>query len=70
MLAPSRAEAGCVFYNLYESHLPGHFIFHELWSTQAALEVHNQTPHFLRFLEERKGLFAQPGVAHKVRLCE
>jgi quinol monooxygenase YgiN len=67
MLAPSRAEAGCEFYNLFESHVPGHFIFHELWTTQAALDAHNQTAHYLRFKEETKGLFAQAPIAHKVR---
>ncbi len=70
MLAPSRAEEGCIFYNLFESHVPDHFIFHELWTTQAALDAHNLTPHYLRFKEETQGLFAQPPIAHKVRRCE
>ena len=70
MLAPSRAEAGCLFYNLLESHVPGHFIFHELWASQGALDAHNRTPHYIRFKEQTKGLFAQPPIAHKVRQVE
>jgi quinol monooxygenase YgiN len=70
MLAPSRAEPGCLFYNLFESHVPGHFIFHELWSSRAALDAHNRTPHYLKFKEQTKTLFAQPPIAHKVRLSE
>jgi quinol monooxygenase YgiN len=67
MLAPSRAEAGCIFYNLYESHVPGHFVFHELWATQAALDAHNLTPHYQRLQQDVKGLLAAPPLAHKVR---
>jgi quinol monooxygenase YgiN len=67
MLAPSQAEAGCVFYRLFESRSPGHFIFHELWHSQAALDAHNLTAHYLRFVEQTEGLFAQPPIAHKVR---
>jgi quinol monooxygenase YgiN len=67
MLAPSRAEKGCEFYDLFESHVSGHFIFHELWTTQGALDAHNLTPHYLRFVEQTKGLFAHPPIAHKVR---
>ncbi len=67
MLGPSRAEVGCVFYNLFESHVPGHFVFHELWKSQAALDAHNLTPHYLRFVEQTKGLFARAPIAHKVR---
>jgi quinol monooxygenase YgiN len=66
MLAPSRAEKGCLFYNLLESHVPGHFIFHELWTTQTALDAHNLTPHYLQFKEQSKALFANPPIAHKV----
>ncbi len=67
MLAPSRAEAGCLFYNLFESQSPGRFFFHELWASQAALDAHNLTPHYLRFKEQTKDLFAQPPIAHKVK---
>jgi quinol monooxygenase YgiN len=70
MLPPCNAEPGCEFYNLFESQTPGHFFFHELWTTQVALDAHNLTPHLARFKEEIKHLVAQPPIAHKVRQVE
>jgi quinol monooxygenase YgiN len=50
---PSRAEAGCITYNLYEQQ-PGanEFLFFEEWADQAALDAHFQTPHFKNFMKE------------------
>jgi quinol monooxygenase YgiN len=63
----SRAEPGCVEFALHHSagH-PADFFLHEIWSSQAALADHRQTPHFKRWagvqsavLESRRRFLAE-----------
>jgi quinol monooxygenase YgiN len=60
MLAPTHAEEGCEFYELYESHEPGRFYFYELWTTKAHLDAHCQTPHFKHLEANIAALIAEP----------
>lgn len=52
MLVPTRAEEGCISYELYESDSRGRFYFDEAWESQAALDKHTTTPHF-KHLEQK-----------------
>ena len=52
MLVPTRAEEGCISYELYESGSRGRFYFDEAWESQAALDKHTATPHF-KHLEQK-----------------
>jgi quinol monooxygenase YgiN len=46
LVAPSRAEAGCLLYDLHESRSDsGLFLFYEIWKSDADLDAHFQTPH-------------------------
>lgn len=46
LMAPTRKEAGCVNYDLHQSpEAPGKFLFHENWTSKAALDAHLKTPH-------------------------
>jgi quinol monooxygenase YgiN len=46
MLAPTRAEAGCLSYDLHQSQSdPGLFALYENWVSQAALDAHFETPY-------------------------
>jgi quinol monooxygenase YgiN len=48
LVEPTRAEQGCVSYDLHEScENPGQFLFYEVWKSEADLEAHFQTPHML-----------------------
>jgi len=58
MLAPTRAEAGCKLYELYEADSKGRFYFYEIWESQAALDQHAASPHF-KHLEQTLGELAQ-----------
>ena len=50
LVAPSRAEPGCVRYELYRNaETPGEFMFCEAFVDQAALDAHIATPHFQAF---------------------
>jgi quinol monooxygenase YgiN len=58
MVAPTRAEAGCRFYELFASSIPGQFYFNELWESQAHLDAHMATPHFTEIFGKAKELMA------------
>ena len=55
----SRAEAGCLQYELHQDRdTPQRFYMLEIWRSAAALEHHQQTEHFLRFGREHGHLLA------------
>ena len=46
LVAPTRKEIGCLNYDLHQSpEDPGKFLFHENWTTKAALDAHLQNDH-------------------------
>lgn len=50
MIAPSRAETGCLHYSFYQDLNEGNrFFFYEEWKDQASIDLHNTTKHFLEF---------------------
>ena len=61
LLAPTRAEPGCLTYDLHrDPEDPGHFMFYETWRDQAALDAHLARPHIVRFLGRLPALLAAP----------
>jgi quinol monooxygenase YgiN len=53
--APTRAEAGCVLYDLYRSpQVSHHFLRLEVWASPAALEAHKASPHIRASFEKRQ----------------
>ncbi len=51
LVAPTRAEAGCLNYDLHASpEDAGKFLFHENWISPAALDAHMKTPHIAALL--------------------
>ena len=60
LVEPTRAEAGCIYYELFESNLPGLFYFNELWESQAHLDAHAATSHFTEIFGKAKAFFAEP----------
>jgi quinol monooxygenase YgiN len=51
MLAPSRAEAGNLRYDLWQDQAdPARFVLDELYADQAAVTSHRATPHFQDYL--------------------
>lgn len=56
LLQPTRAEPGCLGYELLEApDDPALFFFHECWADREALETHWRTPHLLAYREATKG---------------
>ncbi len=53
--APTRAEAGCLRYDLYRSPVHANrFMRYEIWKDEGALEAHKKTPHIAASFEKRK----------------
>jgi quinol monooxygenase YgiN len=51
LLAPTRKESGCVNYDLHQSpEDTAKFLFHENWTSKAALDAHLQSPHIKALL--------------------
>lgn len=47
VVPPSRAESGCLRYELHvDNNIPTRFIMLEEWTDKAALAAHDETPHF------------------------
>jgi quinol monooxygenase YgiN len=61
IVPPSRAEAGCISYEIHER-LSGkdEYLFFEEWADQAALDLHFKTPHFQEFITEFTPLLQAP----------
>jgi quinol monooxygenase YgiN len=57
VVAPSRAEPGCVALHVFESlHEPIQFAIHSEWIDEAAFETHALLPHTVRFVEAAETL--------------
>lgn len=67
MLLPTRAEKGCVVYDLHEVvGDPQQFVFFEIWEDAAALDAHLRTAHF-KNLERAQSLMSAPMKITKLR---
>ena len=61
MTAPSRAEDGCLNYDILQSDEDPKVLFtYENWTGKPALEMHMQTPHFKNLGERLPPLLAVP----------
>ena len=50
LIIPSRAEQGCISYNLHQDNLnPSVFVFYETWEDTSAIEKHINTDHYKNY---------------------
>ncbi len=61
LIEPTRAEAGCIRYDLHR-HIsePGVFLFDEEWRSKEDLDLHFTQPHILNLREILPDLLAEP----------
>lgn len=58
LIAPTRAEPGCVEYWLHQDDEdPAEFTFYENWTSRAAWDKHMEMPHLKAFAEVRDTVF-------------
>jgi quinol monooxygenase YgiN len=61
LVAPTRAEAGCLTYELNrDPKNPAKFMFYERFRGQAALDEHLASPYFKAFVDYRAALNPDP----------
>lgn len=61
LLAPTRAEPGCLDYVLFaDQRQPGRYIMRESFVDEAAFQAHLATAHFQAFFAQSESLLAQP----------
>ncbi len=61
LVAPTRAEEGCIDYDLHVSNEnPCEFVFYENWRTPAHLDTHAKSPHIQSARKLMEGLLDGP----------
>lgn len=61
IVADSRAEAGCVNYDVHQSIEDKTVLFwHETWASKQAIDEHFETPAFKEFFAKVEPLLAEP----------
>jgi quinol monooxygenase YgiN len=57
---PSRAEPGCISYDMHVATDDPHvFAFYETWDGNEGMDAHVQTPHFKTLMEKAADLLAE-----------
>jgi quinol monooxygenase YgiN len=61
LVAPTRAEDGCINYDLHEMHgEPAKFMFYENWESAEHLGAHAQSAHLKAFRKIEKDFLTEP----------
>jgi quinol monooxygenase YgiN len=61
LLAPTRAEVGCINYDLHQSQSdPAVFVFYENWESEGHLEAHARSAHIQSFQRLADETLAEP----------
>lgn len=63
LVQPTREEAGCIIYNVYETK-DGSFLLYEVWRSQEDLEKHFQKPYLKDFVNKIDDLLEGKNDAH------
>lgn len=60
LVAPTRAEAGCLNYDLHRDlEVPGRFLFYENWETRPHWEAHMESDHLRHHKQTTESLIRQ-----------
>lgn len=60
LIAPTRAEQGCINYDLHiDNDAPGFFVFYENWATRDLWQAHMSSPHIAAFGQATDGAIVQ-----------
>jgi len=66
MREPTRAESGCLRFDLHQSKVDtGLFFVYQIWQDEAALEAHMQCAHTLKFRDSAPKLLEEPVLLNK-----
>ena len=69
VVEPTRAEAGCLNYDLHAAiEEPGRFVFYENWRTRAHWDAHNASAHIARLREAGAALIAEKRIVQLTKI--
>ena len=69
LIAPTRAEAGCINYDLYQSaDDPALFVFYENWASVKDFEAHGRSAHIHNFRQRAAAYLAEGPVISKWKI--
>ena len=69
LVAPTRAEAGCLFYDLHtDNNRPDFFVFYEAWETRDHWLAHNASAHIAAHQAATQGMVADVVISELTRL--
>ncbi|CAN7772782.1 putative quinol monooxygenase [Variovorax sp. LjRoot290] len=69
LVAPTRAEAGCINYDLHRSNTdPAVWILYENWVSPEALDLHFATPPLVKLLADVDDMTAEPLQIHRLTM--
>lgn len=60
MTTPTRAEAGCRTYDLYENADEGDFVLFERYRSRGALAEHRRSTHYVNYRARLNGFLTKP----------
>ncbi|MDV7142458.1 putative quinol monooxygenase [Tropicimonas sp. TH_r6] len=59
LISPTRAEEGCINYDLHQDNEnPAHFFFYENWETRPLWQAHMEAPHLKAYQVATEGAIA------------
>lgn len=71
LLEPTRAEAGCILYELMQNEAdPTDFTFYEEWTSAGALDAHAQSDHIRSTFATLDGHLAGPADVRRYRYID
>ena len=70
LVEPTRAEKGCLYYELFESNLAGVLIFNEEWASAEDLKAHASTGRMVRIQAQAAPFAVGPTEVHILALVE
>lgn len=60
LVAPTRAEEGCIQYDLHvDNDDPAHFMFYENWTSRELWQKHMNSPHIAAYRRATEGAVAE-----------
>ena len=69
LIAPTRAEAGCLQYDLHQDDQdPRHFLFFENWESRELWQDHMNSPHLQAFVAATEGQLADLTIHEMTRI--
>ena len=69
LISVTRAEAGCVQYDLHRNDEdPAHFLFFEIWESRELWQAHMNAPHLAAFREATEGAVAELVIHEMTRI--